>query len=305
MTYRLKNNQNNLIGLLLFSLSTLLIGACNRPTSKFIFEPTASTAPAKIRFQNQSEKAESYLWKFGDGEESTMISPDHKYTRSGEYEVELIARLGKKTSRSTQKLSIDAPEKCLVELQTDSGSMTIWLYDATPKHRDNFLKLAEEGYYDGLLFHRVIQGFMIQGGDPNSRNAPAGQALGSGGPGYTIEAEFVDTLAHFKGVLAAARTGDQVNPEKRSSGSQFYIVQGKSVSSRELDIIEAKLNHRYTPEQRERYTKRGGTPFLDKNYTVFGEVIDGLEIIDLLAKVKTDGGNRPLNDLKMTIRIVE
>jgi peptidyl-prolyl cis-trans isomerase B (cyclophilin B) len=183
--------------------------------------------------------------------------------------------------------------------------MTVWLYDATPKHRDNFLKLAEQGYFDDLLFHRVINGFMIQGGDPNSRNAKPNQQLGSGGPGYTIPAEFVDSLVHKKGALAAARTGDQVNPEKKSSGSQFYIVQGRAVTADELDMIESRKGFRYSKEQRDTYMAAGGTPFLDRDYTVFGEVIEGLDVIDKIASVATLPGDRPKVDVRMKIKPVK
>lgn len=194
---------------------------------------------------------------------------------------------------------------CLIEIETDSGTMVIRLSDATPLHRDNFIKIAEEGYYDGTLFHRVIRGFMIQGGDPNSRNAGLNSRLGSGGPDYTISAEFVDTLYHVKGAIAAARQGDQVNPEKRSSGSQFYIVQGKTYSEQELTAIEARKKFRYTKEQREAYSTVGGTPFLDGDYTVFGYMVKGLEVIDKLAAVETLPGDRPRNDVKMKVRVIK
>ena len=200
-------------------------------------------------------------------------------------------------------VQITAPERCLVEIETDFGTMTAELYNSTPKHRDNFIKLAEEGYYNDLLFHRVINGFMIQGGDPNSRNAPAGQMLGSGGPNYQIPAEFVDTLAHVKGALAAARTN---NPEKKSSGSQFYIVQGGGpVNEQMLNQIEASKGFHYTPEQREQYQSLGGTPFLDRDYTVFGRVIKGLEVIDKIAATQTSAGDRPVKDVKMKMRVIK
>lgn len=161
-------------------------------------------------------------------------------------------------------------------IHTDFGDMTGKLYNETPLHRDNFVKLANSGYYDGLLFHRVIFGFMIQGGDPDSKNAKPGQQLGSGGPNYTVPAEFVPTLTHKRGALAAARTGDQVNPKKASSGSQFYIVQ---------------------PEK--------GAHFLDGQYTVYGEITDGFEVIDKIASAPKDKADRPTTDIKMTIRIIE
>ena len=161
-------------------------------------------------------------------------------------------------------------------IHTDLGDMKGILYNETPKHRDNFVKLVESGYYDGTLFHRVISGFMIQGGDPDSKNAKPGQALGMGGPGYTVPAEMNPNIKHKKGALAAARTGGPSNPLKASSGSQFYIVE---------------------PDN--------GTHFLDNDYTVFGEITDGLDVISKIATVQKDASDRPLKDVKMTIKIVE
>ena len=189
-----------------------------------------------------------------------------------------------------------------VLIQTTIGDMVIRLSDSTPLHRDNFLKLVKVGYYDSVLFHRVIKGFMIQGGDPNSKRAAAGQPLGNGGPGYTIPAEFRKTLFHKKGALAAARMGDNENPTKASSGSQFYIVQGKIFTDAGLDSVETfRLGGRkIPPEQREVYRTIGGTPHLDQNYTVFGEVVRGLDIVDKIAAVQTSKGNdrdRPLQDV--------
>lgn len=246
----------------------------------------------------------------------------------------------------------------LVTIRTDLGEMKAILYDETPKHKENFVKLAKEGFFDSLLFHRVIQGFMIQGGDPNSKNAGPQDRLGNGGPGYTVPAEINSNFFHQKGALSAARQGDQVNPEKASSGSQFYIVQGSIVPSTQLqgpnptDIQKAvsklvqqmpdnELNQQYTeayqmggneavdekiretldqlaevtgieigqmdlPEEMiEAYTTVGGTPFLDNEYTVFGQVISGLDVIDSIAAVATQPGDRPIEDVKMYISVEE
>ena len=193
----------------------------------------------------------------------------------------------------------------MVRIKTPYGDMLVELYDETPKHRDNFISLVEKGYYNGLLFHRVMRNFMIQGGDPDSRNAAKGQMLGSGGPGYTIPAEFNPNLIHLKGAVAAARRGDQVNPQRASSGSQFYIVQGRTFSDAELDKIEHDNHMKYTPEQREAYKTIGGTPFLDGQYTVFGKVTEGLEVIDKIAAQPTDRANRPLEDIPMEIEIAD
>lgn len=188
-----------------------------------------------------------------------------------------------------------------VLISTDMGDMKVKLYNSTPQHRDNFIKLAEEGFYDGTLFHRIISGFMIQGGDPNSKDAPAGQSLGMGGPGYTIPAEI--GALHLTGALAAARTS---NPAKASSGSQFYIVHGKPVTDMELDQIGQRAGRPYSDIQRQLYKELGGTPQLDFEYTVFGEVVEGFEVIDAIAKVTVNpsAGNRPLEDVKMTVKIL-
>ncbi|MEO8404695.1 MAG: peptidylprolyl isomerase [Chitinophagaceae bacterium] len=191
-----------------------------------------------------------------------------------------------------------------IELVTSYGSIILRLSDSTPLHRDNFIRLVKTHYYDGTLFHRVIKKFMIQGGDGDSKTAKQGQPLGDGDPGYTVPAEFRPGLFHKKGVLAAARTGDDINPQKASSGSQFYIVQGKTYTDAELNALEAgRLRGRKIPtDQREAYKTIGGTPFLDQNYTVFGEVVEGLDVVDKIADVETSKGmdtDRPLTDVKI------
>lgn len=252
----------------------------------------------------------------------------------------------------------NAEKETVVVLTTEYGKIKIKLYNDTPKHRDNFLKLVKDGFYDGLLFHRVIKDFMIQGGDPDSKGAPASKQLGAGDVGYTIPAEFVyPKHYHKKGALAAARQADQVNPEKRSSGCQFYIVQGKTMSDSEISRMEKGLQNKMkesrfyeivksrneevkklriardsaglqnlqneiiaqmdaefasrtdlpcmTEEMKRDYKTIGGTPFLDNEYTVFGEVIEGLDVIDKIAAVKTRQGDRPESDIKMNVEIVE
>jgi peptidylprolyl isomerase len=246
----------------------------------------------------------------------------------------------------------------IVLIETSMGNIKIRLYDETPQHRDNFLKLVEQHYYDSLLFHRVIKGFMVQGGDPESKGAPAGKALGSGGPGYTVPAEIVyPQLFHKRGVLSAARTGDQVNPMKASSGSQFYIVWGdlysevqlagmedqkkqqamqayfQSLAMQRMDSIqkmqasndqsglgklqaelvqqteaEFKKNPSkggFTAEQKKAYSTIGGTPHLDGEYTVFGEVIEGLDVVGKIQAVETAEGDRPKKDIMMKMTVVK
>lgn len=248
----------------------------------------------------------------------------------------------------------------IVRITTPYGDIDVKLYDKTPLHHDNFLKLAEKGYYDSLLFHRVIENFMIQGGDPDSRHARPGQLLGDGDTNYTIPFEYVPEYIHVRGVLAAARESDDVNPQKESSGSQFYIVQGKKFTDEELDAVELKVERRtkqyillnflkkqsdtvmytrfksfvdkrdtasirkviekyhdaveaeylrtkpfkLTDKQRYIYKTSGGTPHLDGAYTVFGEVVNGMEVVDRIAAMKTDSNDRPLTDIKMSMKIL-
>lgn len=191
-----------------------------------------------------------------------------------------------------------------VEMVTDKGTMIIRLSDSTPLHRDNFLKLVRQGFYDSVLFHRVIRNFMVQAGDPNSKRAKPDESLGDGGPEYTVPAEFRTTMFHKKGVVAAARTGDNINPQRASSGAQFYIVQGKIFTDVGLDSVETfRLKGRKLPAaHREVYKTIGGAPHLDQNYTIFGEVIKGLPVIDSIAAVPTsgrEGGDRPLQDVRI------
>ena len=282
----------------------LLLSACGKPIANFTYKTSKEEAPAKVEFDNLSEKADSYLWEFGDGKTSSEEKPSHKYISSGNYTVKLTAVKGKKQTTIEKNLALNAPKNCLVELETEYGTMTILLYDETPLHRDNFIKLAEEGFYNELLFHRVIDGFMIQGGDPNSKNAAANAPLGSGGPGYQIKAEFNPKYVHVKGALAAARTGDAVNPERKSSGSQFYIVDGKPINEEAIKSLEFQKGIKYSDEQKKILIEQGGTPFLDMDYTVFGRVIEGLDVIDKIASSKTNRGDRPQKDVKMNIKVV-
>ena len=266
--------------------------------------------------------------------------------------------IGESKTDAATKNGTQTSDRMKVKISTPFGDMIAELYNETPQHRDNFIKLVEEGYYNDLLFHRVISGFMIQGGDPESRGATPDKRLGSGGPGYTIEAEILPEFYHKKGALSAARTGDGANPERRSSGSQFYVVQGRQVpgggsnAQYENQLMREFINKPENTEYQERlqgyqqmasdpaklaeaqkkiqeltnevrelalvdyeppapsekdlaYQEIGGTPHLDGAYTVFGEVIEGLDIIDRIAAVKTAPGDRPIDDVTMTITIIE
>ena len=240
-----------------------------------------------------------------------------------------------------------------VKIETTLGDIIVRLYDETPIHRDNFVKLVKEGYYDGTLFHRVIKDFMIQGGDPDSKGAPAGKMLGVGGPDYTLEAEIKDNLYHKRGALAAARQGDEVNPERRSSGSQFYIVWGQVYKENQLNQLGKQIRMQkvqdafndlakarreeimqmrrernraglqelqdqliaeaenkvgkqgLTDEQMKLYTTVGGTPHLDGQYTVFGEVEEGLNVVEQIQNTATGRADRPTNDIDMRMTIID
>ena len=200
----------------------------------------------------------------------------------------------------------EAQPRAEVLLETTEGNIRIALYNETPLHRDNFLKLVGQHVYDSLLFHRVIRNFMIQAGDPKSRHAEPGAELGEGDLGYTIEPEFrLPAIYHRRGVVAAAREGDATNPQQRSSASQFYIVWGTTFSTQGIERVQARLDsvthHRVqlTQEQIETYRKVGGTPHLDGQYTVFGEVVEGMDVVDRIQRVDTDDYNRPIYDVRI------
>ena len=193
-----------------------------------------------------------------------------------------------------------------VLIKTSMGDITVMLYDDTPMHKDNFIELVNKKFYDGLLFHRIKDGFMIQGGDPKSKDAKPGERLGSGSPGYTIPAEFRPHHIHKKGALATPRQGDQTNPQRASNGSQFYIVHGQTWTPDQLNAVQSRGKFKYTEEQIKLYTEKGGYAPLDYAYTVFGEVTSGLDIVDKIAALKTDQAMRPLKDVKiLSMKIIK
>lgn len=197
---------------------------------------------------------------------------------------------------SIQMIAQTEKPETLVVIHTKFGDMTAKLYNDTPKHRDNFIKLVKEGWYNGSPFHRIIKDFMIQGGSNKD---------GRQDPGYQIDAEILPNHFHKKGALAAARMGDRVNPEKKSSGSQFYIVQGKKADDNYLNMVTERTGHKFTAEQKEVYKTIGGTPHLDGGYTVFGELLSGFDVLDKIAAVKTGPGDAPIEPVTMTIEILE
>jgi cyclophilin family peptidyl-prolyl cis-trans isomerase len=206
---------------------------------------------------------------------------------------------------AAKKTSVSETRQTRAMLTTDYGTMVLVLSNKTPLHRDNFVKLVKQHFYDSLLFHRVIKDFMIQGGDPESKHARQGQHLGESSLKYTLTAEFDTALFHKKGALAAAREADADNPKKSSSSTQFYIVQGKTFTDDEMDKMEDKLKIKIPENHRKVYRTVGGTPFLDMNYTVFGEIISGLDVIDKIAAVPKDNNNRPIQNIRMKIIILK
>lgn len=202
----------------------------------------------------------------------------------------------------SQRIANQAKEResgVRVEMRTTMGNITLLLYNDTPRHRDNFIKLVNENVYEGLLFHRVIDRFMVQAGDPKSKDAKPGTMLGDGTLGYTVPAEFLPNHFHKRGALCAARQGDQVNPRKESSSCQFYIAQGQVWSEADLNMMEQRFGKKFSPEQRKAYTTVGGTPHLDGDYTVFGEVLKGMEVVDKIAAAPRDKFDRPLEDIRI------
>jgi len=282
-------------------LFSIIITSCGVPKATFIHPQKSYQAPALIEFKNTSTGADKYEWDFGDGTVSDTLTPIHRYANSGNYLVTLKAEKGGQKAVYQEYIAVRAPDYCTVKLETEFGDMTIVLYDDTPKHRDNFLKLISMQFYDGVLFHRVVPGFVVQGGDPKSRDASLDKRIGSGGPGYTIPAEFSYNHVHVRGAVAAARDN---NPQKASSGSQFYIVDGNDCTEESLDKIEQERGFRYTPEQREQYLKVGGAPQLDQEYTVFGKVVDGLEVLDEILSIQTKN-DRPQKNIAMKIREID
>lgn len=276
----------------------MLGSSCAKPLAKYTYDLDSDVLPTRVTTTNQSDEVDSYVWYIDDKKVSEEREPEFQLYNSGRHNITLEVKKGKKSNTTSEEIILKAPDACLVLMKTSMGDMTIQLFDETPLHRDNFMKLASSGFYDGLLYHRVINGFMIQGGDPQSKDTKNLQ-LGSGGPGYQIDAEIQPNLHHFKGYLAGARQGDNVNPKRKSSGSQFYIVHGKPVDNTTLESIESRNGVQYSDEAKKKYNEEGGTPFLDGQYTVFGKVISGLEVVDLIASVKTSPRDRPLEDVKI------
>ncbi len=280
----------------LFVTVFFLFCACAKPMAKFSGDQSDSSAPAYVKFINQSTKADTYFWDFGDGASSTELSPTHKYVTSGNYLVTLKASTKDRIALDSNWVQVVSPTSCMVEISTSLGKIVVALSDKTPLHRDNFYKLVEEGFYTDLLFHRVVSGFVVQGGDPTG--------VGTGGPDYEIPAEFDPELAHVRGALAAARQPDEVNPDRNSNGSQFYIVTGRPVEDSDIDGMQIRKGITYSSATRQAYLENGGLPILDAEYTVFGQVIEGMDVVDAISQIEVAENDRPKEDFKMQIHII-
>lgn len=272
----------------LFGLIALTLASCAKPLSKFDIVADEFTAPATISFENKSSNSKEYNWNFGDGKSSKEQSPEHHFLKSGRYTISLSSKKGTNESTYQKEIIISAPSTCQVFVSTSLGNMVLELSDKTPKHRDNFLSLVESGYYNGVLFHRVIDGFIIQAGEQNPNNKRVSQTK-------TIVAEINDHMRHYAGTLSASRMPDNINPEKESSATQFYVVDKNTVSESKLESLEKKNSILYTEAQKEEYLKMGGAPQLDENYTVFGKLLSGFDTLKKISSVKTAAGDRPVD----------
>lgn len=265
------------------------MSACAKPISNFKTHPGDLIAPTTINFKNLSTDSESYVWKIDSEVVSGSTDLNHLFLSSGRHTIELISTKGSKQSISQQEIIIEAPTQCLVYILTNYGPLVVTLNDQTPIHRDNFLELVNSSFYDGIKFHRIINGFMIQAGDPNTNTAS--QKIKHP---KEIKEEINNDLLHYKGALAAARLPDNVNPTKASSGTQFYIVEGQKLSEKAIEEYGYSRLKDYTEEQKAQYLKDGGAPQLDGKYTVFGQLIDGFETLEKISDVSTDKNNKPI-----------
>lgn len=271
--------------------------SCAKPVADFHMADGAQTlkAPLHLQLRNLSTNASSYEWRVNGHSVSTQEDLDHMLLESGRHIVELTANEANKSAKKTKEVILMPPMECHVIFRTTAGDMVFRLLEDTPGHLANITERIESGYYDGLLFHRVIDDFMIQGGDNKSR---------SGGRRYdepqAIPAEITPAYPHYRGALAAARMPDDINPDKESSGSQFYIVDGRALDDDKMASFQKDKYFDYTEEQLQTYTDQGGAPQLDGEYTVFGYMTHGWEVLDQIAGSATDKYDRPLTEIKIT-----
>ena len=267
---------------------------CKSPVVTFQQSNTEASyeIPSRIHFENKSENITSQVWKVNGNPVSTDKDLDYTFFNSGRHTIELEARSGNKVIHRQQEIIIHPTEYCQVLIRTSEGDLVVRLNENTPDHLQQFISLVEDGYYNGIYFHRVIDDFMIQGGDNKSRQSGKRRAEPE-----SIAHEISSDRLHYRGALAAARLPDNVNPEKRSSGSQFYIVDGQSFTEEQFERTQSNLAMDYSEEQIEKYIELGGSPQLDGEYTVYGRLIYGFDVLDKIAEAATDNLDKPIKDI--------
>lgn len=276
-------------------IACLTLWQCSTPIAAFQHNNTAPLrVPSKVYFENVSKNASGFTWLVNGLQVSNDENLNYEFLESGRYVVELIAEEGSKQVRKQSELFIQPPRNCIVLIETTAGNLVLELLEETSGHLQNFTDLVDSGFYNGLIFHRVIEDFMIQGGDNASR---------SGGKRYDdpseIPQEIMISHPHYRGALAAARMPDDMNPTKASSGSQFYIVDGRKLTDDSMKKVQSKKLFNYTAEQLTKYTEVGGAPQLDGEYTVFGYLVSGFDVLDRIAECTTDSYDKPLQDIKI------
>lgn len=276
-------------GLLLFC--SLFLFQCKAPLASFNKSGLTSEIGSKVFIENHSKNAERYIWTVNDSIKVESVNLEHIFYSSGRHKIQLEAFKGTNSSRTTSELFVNVPDDCLVKINTNKGSMVFKLLEDTPLHLKNFTKLIESGYYNGLIFHRVIDGFMIQAGGQGKRKTNVDEKVAE------IPQEINTKYLHYKGALAAARMPDDVNPKKSSSGGQFYIVHGRPLTAKQIKDNEAKRIEDYSEEQKAKYLQLGGAPQLDGEYTVLGYMLSGFDVLDKIATVKTDKSDKPINEV--------
>lgn len=274
-----------------FILLFLLATACSKPVANFLVEGN-NLLPSQVSLINKSSNADSYIWKVNGEIIGNEEHAEFCFFESGLQEIELTAVKGSKTNLYSQKFYTEATSACLVLMRTNYGDLILSLSENTPQHLNNFVELVNQNFYTDVPFHRVIDGFMIQGGDQKLRKTPF-----KGGLINEVPHEIGTDMYHVRGALSAARMPDNVNPEKKSSGSQFYIVDGTAVDIERLKDIESSQLLNYTDDQIDNYLKNGGAPQLDGEYTVFGHLVEGYDVLDAISKVETDERDKPLKDV--------
>lgn len=274
----------------------MLLSACSKPIADFTLKDAQkeNQLPLLLQADNTSSNASSYIWKLNGREVSTSANLEHPVYDSGRYIIELEAIEDGKTHIQKKEIIVYPTESCLLLMRTSHGDLVFELLEDTPLHLRNMEQLIESKYYNGLLFHRVIDDFMIQGGDNKSRSS--GRRYDEPKP---IDHEIITDYPHYRGALAAARMPDAINPERASSGSQFYIVDGREYDLERMRKVQRDKYFDYTEEQLLTYVDKGGAPQLDGEYTVFGYMKQGFEVLDKIATVRTDKYDRPVDDVKI------